>query len=284
MPAVADSSPDKYEARWTQAADYLRGSIKWTLLAFGAIGTTLLAGSQLSNLGKFSAGEPRLWLALAFALAALLAAAYAMHSALRFLYTGHTEFYRLASDEIADIEKNKALLEGFISVKALRTAYEECISVRHSKIMAAKMNARELKSAETLYHYLDGVIDKVVSHVRNYRMRQEVKRTRKELTRASMAAAVALLGFAWAANPAIEKPAIVLQAPASEARVALTETGRQKLAPVIGANCVATGPIGVIVLSITTEGSEVISLKTKDCPIKRFTLNDSLGKLSVAPP
>ncbi len=166
----------------------------------------------------------------------------------------------------------------------LRIAYEECIRVRHSKITAAKMNAAEVQRAETLYHYLDGVVDKILSHVRNYRMRQEVRRTRKELTFASIAAAVAPIGFAWAANPAVEKPAIVLEAPASEARVALTETGRQKLAPVIGANCVATGLIGVIVLNITIEGFEVVSLKTNDCRIKRFTLNDSLGKISVGPP
>jgi hypothetical protein len=99
-----------------------------------------------------------------------------------------------------------------------------------------------------------------------------------------MVAAIGLVGFAWAANPQVEQPIVVLKAPASEARLALTVAGKTALAPVLGASCVAIDRIDVIVLTVTTAGSEVVSAKTKDCPVARFTLTDALGKLSSTAP
>ena len=97
MDSDSGPAPDKYEKRSTEAVEYLRGNVRWTLVAFGAIGTTLLAGSQLSNIGKFGGGELRLWIAVAFALFALGAAAYAVRSALSpgVAYTGDVDIYDL---------------------------------------------------------------------------------------------------------------------------------------------------------------------------------------------
>ena len=281
--ADTDGKPDKYAERLTQAVEQLRSNVKWTLAAFGAIGTTLLAGSQLSNLGKFEINEPRLWVALACAMAALGAAAFAVRAALKVAYTGDTELSQLDETDIAYAESEGALLEGYGTVEALRTAYYDCIATRHQNLEAGAKLA-VLQSDKATFLYLDGLVDSVLSYIRYNRIRREAEKSIKTLTRASIVAAIGLVGFAWAANPAKENPTIVLRAPASESRLTLTETGKRTLAPMLGAAYAALERIDVIVLSVSTSGFEVVSLKTKDCPVARFTLTDALGKLSAGAP
>jgi hypothetical protein len=95
--------------------------------AFGAIGTTLLAGSQLSSLGKFSLTEPRLWAAIVFAVIALCAAAYAVHAMLKVANAGYVEFYNLSPADIQYVQSNAGLLEGFGSIENLRNWYNTVI-------------------------------------------------------------------------------------------------------------------------------------------------------------
>ncbi|MBI3704950.1 MAG: hypothetical protein HY244_14150 [Rhizobiales bacterium] len=284
MAESAEAKSDKYATRLTLAVEHLRGNVKWTLVAFGAIGTTLLAGSQLSNLGKFNYDEPRLWLALLCAMLALGAAAYAVRSASAVAYSGYTELYSLQQSDIEYIEHNNALLEGFANVDALKREYEKAIKTRHRNLMNPNSEPGALADDKIWYFYLDGLVDKVLSYIRYNRIQQQVDRSRTELAAASIVAAIGLVGFAWAANPSAEHATVVLKAPPSEARLALTSAGKTTLAPVLGAPCVALDRIEVIVLSVTTAGSEVITAKTKDCPVARFTLTDALGKLAATSP
>lgn len=271
--------PDKYEAQLAAAVAYLRGNVKWSLVAFGAIGTTLLAGSQLSNLGQFQFDEPRLWWALFFAALALGAASFAVHSAQSVTYAGHVEYSTLAASDRAFVENNRPILEGFADIDALRETYQQCIDKRYLDLRTPGTAPAVLESNETWYAYLDSMHDKVLAYIRYNRIRLQVDRSRKQLTGASIIAAIGLVGFAWAANPAKETPTVLLQAPISEARLALTQAGKETLKPVLGAACTALDQIAVIVLNVTTAGSEVVTAKTKDCPLARFTLNDKLGNL-----
>jgi len=276
--------PDKYEIQLTQAVDYLRGNVKWSLVAFGAIGTTLLAGSQLSNLGRFQIDEPRLWAAVLFAVLALGAASYAVRTAQAVAYTGHVEYSQLTQSDYDFIENNRPILEGFDSVAALRETYQRIIAQRYRALMTPGTPATVLESNEHWYAYLDSMNDKILAYIRYNRIRLQVDRSRTELTAASIVAAIGLVGFAWAANPAKDNPTILLKSPASEAALTLTEAGRTTLAPVLGKACTAQSHIEVIVLNVTATSTEVLSLKTKDCPLVRFTMNDALGKLAAASP
>jgi hypothetical protein len=278
--------PDQYETSVTQAVEYLRGNVKWTLVAFGAIGTTLLAGSQLSNLGKFQPLEPRLWFAVACAVLALGAASYAVRSALKVAYSGYTELYGLTQADIDYVQHNAAaLLEGYANFNQLKLAYEQSIATRHAELTAPLKNEEALISNEIWFGYLDGLIRKVLSYVRYNNIRQQAAYSRRELTFASVVAAAALVGFAWAANPKADQSVVVImKSPASQAALTLTELGKQTLAPILGADCVTHEPINVIVLSLGAAESDLISLKTKDCALARFTIKDTLGKLSAASP
>jgi hypothetical protein len=281
MPESDAAKSDKYESRLTQAVEQLRGNVKWTLVAFGAIGTTLLAGSQLSNLGKFPYDEPRLWLALGCALAALGVAAYAVRSALAVAYTGYVEFSNLSDDDIAYVQRNPALLEGFGTIADLRDAYDAAIASRHDGFFAG-LTLEQLQINENWYRYVDSLVDKVLSYVRYNRIRQQVERSRTELTVASVVTAAALVGFAWAANPGIEAQTVLLQSPASPAKLTLSTAGKVALTPLLGAKCVALPAIDVLLLNVTTTGSEVATVASKDCPLARFTLTGAMGKLASA--
>lgn len=270
---------DTYGSRVTRAIDDLRGNVKWTLVAFGAIGTTLLAGSQLSNLGKFNADDARLWVALACALIALGAASYAVYSALKVAYPGYTEFYHLEASDRAHAEQNPALLEGFKTVADLKVAYDKATAERHKALIAPEKDMALIESNQTWFEYLDNLVDDVVTYVRYDRIRAQAERTRFELTVTSIIAAFALVGFAWAANPKVEQSSVILQSPASEATLSLTASGKTILAPLLGARCTSLDHLQVIVFGVTASGSDVVSLKSKDCSVARFTINDALGKL-----
>jgi hypothetical protein len=87
--------------------------------------------------------------------------------------------------------------------------------------MTTKKSAEVSEGTEERFHYLANLVSQVLAYIRYNRVRRQLQRSRYELTGASVVAAVALMGFAWAANPQIEKPevgkpAIVLQAPTSQ--------------------------------------------------------------------
>lgn len=284
MAGSANPTPDQYETNVAQAVEYLRGNVKWTLIAFGAIGTTLLAGSQLSNIGRFEANEPRLWVGLVCALAALLAAAYAVNSAMKVAYAGYTEFFDLGEPQRNFVQRNPALLEGFDTVVAVALAHQKSAALRHQELVADQPDPQNLTDNEIWFGYLNKLISKVVAYVRYDAIKQEAERSRRELKYASIVAGAALVGFGWAANPKTEQPIVLLKSPTSEASLTLTADGKAALAPLLGASCAALSQIKVIVLSVGAAESDVISLKTKDCALARFTVKDTLGKLSASSP
>jgi hypothetical protein len=275
-----ESKPDKYESRLTQSIDNLRGNVKWTLIAFGAIGTILLAGSQLSSIGKFALSDLRLWAAVIFAMVALVAAVCAVGSALSVINTGYVEFDHLDQTDIAYLERNPAMLEGFRSHQNLKQWHDNCISERFEIISNANVNADDFANNTIWFKYLDGLVDAVLSYVQYDRIRKQADKSRTEILWASGIAAVGLLGFAWAANPKDEPATVVLHSPAAEAALTLTDRGRAVLGPVLGGICIKQDKIPVIALSIAPTGSEVLILKSKECNLARFTITDALGKLS----
>jgi hypothetical protein len=122
-------------------------------------------------------------------------------------------------------------------------------------------------------------VAKVVAYVRYNTIREKAERSRRELTCASVVAAAALVGFAWAANPKEKQSVVVLKSPAAEATLTLTDVGKKTLAPLLGSSCIALDRIPVIVLGVSTTGSDIVSLKSKDCLLAHLTITDTLGRL-----
>jgi len=281
MPDDADSKSNKYDSRITQSIDDLRSNGKWALVAFGAIGTTLLAGSQLSNIGKFSYNDPRLLVALVCGGLALLAASAAVRATLKVANTGYTELSKLCDADKEFLQENPALLEGFGTVDNVMNWYNFAIEQRFEALTQDPVNADDLEISQAWFGYLDGVVDNVASYLRYDRIKRQAEASRATLIDATFVAGLAIFGFVWAANPKSEQATVVLQSPASVAALKLTDQGKIVVAPIIGAKCAGLDKIDVIVLSVATTGSDLVTLKTVDCPLVRFTVTDALGKLSA---
>jgi hypothetical protein len=276
------SSNNKYDQRITQSVNDLRSNAKWALVAFGAIGTTLLAGSQLSSIGRFTCNDPRLWLALVCAGAALLAAAAAVYVTLRVANAGYTEITDRTAADDQFVAHNPFLLEGFGTVDNLLAWYDAAIDRRFGIMMQDPIPAADLDNIEGWLRYLDGVVDNVTSLIRYNRIKRQSDAAKTVLIAATLIAAIAILGFAWAANPKADQPIVVMQSPTSQARLTLTEEGKRALAPLLGAACVAQDHVDVIVLSLGPSGNDVVSVKSKDCKLARFSVGDTLGKITPA--
>jgi hypothetical protein len=282
---VANESrpPDKYADRIAESVDLLRGNVRWTLLAFGAIAMTLLAGSQLSNLGHFEWYSIRFLIALTAAAVALAAAAYAVKSVLAVAYAGYTELDNLSQDDIDFINANRPLLEGYSSVDALKQAYNKAISDRYSAFNAMRRDAKVIAGHERWYQYIDRLVDKVLSYVRYNRIRIEADRSRRTLFSASLFAGFSLIIFAWAANPPGESRPKVAQNPPSPAGLELTAQGKTVLALTLGTACVGKAEIAVILLGMADGKLDIITVKSDDCPVARFTVTSEIGHLAAAP-
>lgn len=279
MAADSESPQDRYATRLKESVDQLRGNVKWTLVAFGAIGTTLLAGSQLSNLGKFSYDEGRLWLALAFAMLALCAAAFAVNAVLKVAYTGHVNINNLDSLDHDEIRKSPGLLAGYSSTDQIAGHYVRRINARFLHFKQG-VDLDVLEADDATLGFIEDLIDSILSYVRYTRILRQAQWARRRLFFASILAAIGLVGFAWAANPPSAAPTVVLQSPAAPAKLLLTEAGIKTFMPVLGAACATLKPIEVITLNVSTSGSEVVTLKSQACPVARFTLTPALGELS----
>jgi len=97
-------------------------------------------------------------------------------------------------------------------------------------------------------------------------------------------AAVAIAVFAWAVNPPDpdENAGAVSGTPASIPAVGalldLTEEGRERYEPHLGAQCVAAS-IPVLVLNMAADNIEVVSIESDQCRSVRFHLTSDIGTL-----
>jgi hypothetical protein len=274
---------DKYADRIAESVDLLRGNVRWTLIAFGAIATILLAGSQLSTIGHFEWNSARFLIGLVAAAVALGAAALAVNSALAVAYAGYTELETLSQEDIDFINANLPLLEGYSNVGALKHAYAQAINDRFSAFNAPKKEAAVIAGHERWYHYIDSLVDKVLSYVRYNRIRVESDRSRRKIFWASLIAGFSLIVFAWAANPPAEAPSKVTQDPPMGAGLEFTAEGKTMLASTLGLSCVSNAKIGVILLGMTDGKLDMVSVKSGDCPVARFTVTPEIGHLLAAP-
>lgn len=192
---------------FAKSVDAMRATSRWTLAAFAAVGTVLVAGSQLSSIGRFEGDDRRLWVAI-FALSLVLGiAGLAVWFVIAVETAGETSLADLvrqdarpSSADAVFLRDNPALLGGFPSVKALDEAYRVAISRRYEAI--ATGSQEDIDAAQQWVMFLgDVVIFPLLSATRYHRVRCTFDRWAKPIVVAAIVAGIAVGAFAWAANP-----------------------------------------------------------------------------------
>jgi len=210
-PATDAAEPD--DDSLLEANNRIRDAGKWLIASSAAVGAILLAGSQLSSIGKLPVGAPtsvdgaRLWLAVVGVVAALVGVVYLIWRAVQLLLpvtVTLTELDRAwnvgESGELGPVvaffKSNTAYLQGLADPNDLMTRRNEAVS----KLGAAKDPATTAaaRAEVTDLDAREAAIQTIAQH------ELLVSRFHRLLGRLLRSASVVALGvvlFAWAANP-----------------------------------------------------------------------------------
>lgn len=241
---------EKVRQQFEVREDKIRDAAKWLIASFAAVGAVLIAGSQLSSIGKlpvcfdFSLECNRLWIAVLGTIASLLGVVLAIWIGVRLLVPERLELGALSeewnkermsfrgrrdSQLKAYFERDKDLLQGFDDLDDLatqqRAAYEEA-----DRLADALRNPSDDEAGKRLHaewevadkHLADilrrgDVVVTTANHalyVNDFRFR-----SLRNLMLAGALAAVGIVAFAWAANP----PATSVAASLREANLAASD-------------------------------------------------------------
>lgn len=284
---LADTDPKQGQGglasitRFTASVDHIRSTAKWTLAAYAAVGAILIAGSQLSSIGKFDLTEWRLWVAVASIVVAIVAIALAVYFVVSVQTAGEVTLNELANEEAKCganavhplVARDEALLAGYTNVRHLRDTYYLYVKRLHE---ASMTDGQEERRAiyDAWVNYLGDVVGQLIAAARYAEVSDQFgKWLTFKMVGPAVLAGLAVGVFAWAANPEEDTGA----APTAFAvpvlgLLQLNEEERELLTrPLGGAACVAEG-IVVIVLSVTEQHAEVVSVPSTGCTPARFTV------------
>jgi hypothetical protein len=224
-PNVAADPLDQANAR-------IRDAAKWLVASSAAVGAALLAGSQLSSIGRLPIGWPndvehaRLWIAAFAAVLALCGVVWAIWAAVRILLPTSVPIGDLAdawpTGQLGHGERPPArrgplgpvisffiahgkYLQGF-DTPAEIVAHRATLARRLRELPAAggaagadrTARADELRAA---IGELDERIAAIESMANHEALKVQFRLTLRRLLAATAVAAVGIVAFAWAANP-----------------------------------------------------------------------------------
>lgn len=258
--------PEAPDPGGTQAAiDRYRDLAKYAIGIFGAVGGLMLAGIQLTSLGKLSVDDTpgRLVVAVLGLGVALGAIVWVITSAAKVL--------RPIEMSLQDIDADPSLVAYVNGRRALLGGAE---SLDDAKRMA---DSSLLDDAER--QRWQAVLGNVVEAAALRRAQQRFDTAWSRMWWGAGIGAVTILAFAWAANP--PKPEekdspIVSPAPAS-AVVMLTEDGRSALRDALGETCDSSQPLNALAIGGTETRPKVVTLSTKNCNPATFVLDPDWG-------
>lgn len=202
----------------------IRDAAKWLVASFAAVGAALIAGSQLSNIGRLPlcsswTGEcARLWIAVAGALLALGGVVLAIWTGVSLLAPDHKQ----AADLVAEwqdgtvvrtyFERNPAQLQGFDDfsdlIKRETTAYAEFDELNAAEQPDANaLGAAEIRLKDVLGRGDDAI--SIANHVIYVHHFKHV--ALRSLLAGALVAALGIVAFSWASNPSPAQATVSLR-------------------------------------------------------------------------
>jgi hypothetical protein len=248
------------------AIDRYRDLAKYLVGIFAAIGGLLIAGTQLSSLGKLSWDDhaARLLVAVAALALSVLAVVVIVGRAVSIL----RPIEMTLEDVIADPERLAAANRRTWLFSGLDNVTDVGLLPRLSR--ADVSEARQ--------QVVQAVISDVVIDASYREASRRFDKAAKPMLAWAVVGACAIALFAWAANPpdgeAKDKP-LVKPTP-QRVTFTLTDAGRQTLSDALGATCVS-GPIAALAIGGTSEAPLVVTLPQGGCKPVQFTLSSDLG-------
>jgi hypothetical protein len=254
-PQLANLPPSTASDMFRSGIASLRSTAVWLFAVFAAVGGILIAGIQLSSIGRLELQSFRMLVAIVAAVVALGAIGIILWLMVRVLAPDHVTLAGLKRDEInnPDGQDSKfitdaGLLGPYASVGKLQEAYDAAATAERQR--------------ET-----DAQVQLVLGGVRYYRLRRHFKQSVIGTVLAAMLAAVAIGGFAWAANPKAEQVP-KFQVPV-EAKLRLSDAAKASMADEVGQECVKSD-ILVIVLTAAQNEYDVVTIPNDKCRVTRF--------------
>lgn len=281
-----------HNASWRGRIGEIQSTAKWLIGAFAAVGTVLVAGSQLSDLGEVTDPDR---LALAFTGAALSLAGIGI--AVWSLGNAVSPQAPTSTGDLVVLEQQRNSLFGKIVARSPELLQEQATSVAdlHQRLVAARvrrLKAEEKrdadpKDARAAAEY--AACDRRVQDLRTvagqlrpigaYSAAHDAFRRARIVgfAGATLVAAGATI-FAYAAHPTKAQAAAVaaVNPIPSQVVLRLTDEGRDRLAGVVGVGC--AGDVSALVLSGAPAAWDVVLVDDR-CPAARFTLTAAMGDL-----
>lgn len=187
----------------------IRDATRWLILAFAAIGAAIAGTAPLSNIGKLGIHDWRLWVAAGSAAAAFAAIAAAIWVTANVLTPLTTSLDGLVADpELrAKFGESFEYLEGHgTNLDEFRTQYEKARAdyvealVEQSKHPSPQADGA-VEEARQQFFAFSSPLERITTEGALARMRRKFRSARAVMFAGGFAAGLAIIAFAWAANP-----------------------------------------------------------------------------------
>jgi hypothetical protein len=256
------------------------------IVAFAAVGSTLIAGTQLSDLGALATGSGRFWIAVtgaAVAIAAIIAAVILVSSVLVVAPVGLSDLAggKGKYEKIREaIDRDPALVPaGDVTtlknryVKAQRTQLHTYWAWTHDPENPDLTKKKELADGEL--RLLELLMRNVLDVAQFFAVANAYTTIRWRLVAAVILAMAGVIAFATAANPPpSNEPERVAVSRPGVAVVELSAAGRRLLGPQLGC---ASRRLPAVILAVNGSEVEVVTQATGDCRPVRVTIDPRLG-------
>jgi hypothetical protein len=272
--------------------DRLRDTAKWLIGAYAGVGAILVAGLQLTSLGKVE-DDTRVWLAIAGAAAALLAVTLGIGAIARVLAPVSVvdeEDLGANSDMQTLTESDELWLKGMApDLQTLRTEYAQALTAYQAARAAAVPPSPEADEAKanaraTMLALFDP-LDRMRKQVLFNKVQNRFKNAKRLLLLSSLVVAAGVIAFAWAANPSDDDQA---EAKTESSGPELAQPSpvtlwidpeRKSLDPLrkaLGDTC-ALDQVKALAVGGSPGHPEVITLPQDNCNAVRFTVTSAVG-------
>jgi hypothetical protein len=203
------TAPETRQSPLAAANQGIRDTAKWLIASAAAVGAVLIAGSQLSSIGRLEAGWPtsaataRLWVAAAGALLGLAAVVYAIATAVRVLLPVQVLISDLAENwaqptpglapVVGFFRRRPKFLQGFATPA-------ELIDRRDALVAALGEPDADPRLPDRI-QALDRRIEAVEDVANHEALKAAFERCLRRLLVAAVLATAGIIAYAWAANP-----------------------------------------------------------------------------------